>query len=809
MCNSWPIIRHTTITRNNRWKAIYYKFNSLQFFMFTRKLGLILLSAACFVSAYSQKPASYVDPFIGTVKMGHTFPGTCVPHGIVQLSPDTDTIPQNINGAYQTGVYRYCAGYQHDDPTIVGFSHTHLSGTGHSDLGDFLIMPTTGKRMLNPGTADHPETGYRSVKSAATEKAGPGYYEVVLEDYGVRAELTATERVGLHRYTFPGDSLQRIILDLNHGIYNYDGKTLWAGIRVESDTLITGYRITNGWARENYTYFAASFSKPIANYGYQDKQRPLYTGFWRKFNMNENFPEISGRKIVSWFEFEPGASPELEIRVAISAVSIEGALQNLHAETDGKTFDAVRADAFEKWNRELGIFEVEGSTDQKTMFYTSLYHTMINPSVYMDTDRKYRGLDHDIHTADDFTNYTVFSLWDTYRALHPLFNIISRERSADMMRSMLAHYRQSVHGALPVWSHMGNENWCMIGYHAVPAIADAITAGLPIDIGDALEAMDSSANIPYYDGIAEYKELGYVPHDRSGSGASITLEYAYDDWTIYNTARKAGNEALASVYKERAMNYRNQFDPSLGFARARMSDGSWKKPFDLMDTHGQGFIEGNSWNYSFYVPHDVNGLMTEMGGDLRFIGRLDSLFTMHLPDEFFEHTEDVTREGIMGSYVHGNEPSHHIPYLYAWTSQPWKTQYWVREIMDRMYVNSIDGLCGNDDCGQMSAWYIFSAMGFYPVCPGSGQYVLSAPYLPYIRLKLENGKTFEIKAPGVSDKKRYVQSVKLDGRDYGKMYITNEEIMKGGVLEFKMGSSPNKRRGTDAASKPYSLTQQQ
>lgn len=773
--------------------------------MFNRKYLFLSLAAVCAAEAYSQQPASYVDPFIGTVKMGHTFPGACVPHGAVQLSPDTSDTPHNIDGVYQTDVYRYCAGYQHDDSTILGFSHTHLNGTGHSDLGDILIVPQTGERRLDAGSEADPASGYRSRKIAESEKAGSGFYEVSLES-GIRAELTATERTGVHRYTFPAGAAERVIVDLEHGIYNYDGKTLWAGLRVENDTLVTGYRITNGWSRENYTYFAASFSKPIADYGCKDRAKVLYQGFWRKFDLNENFPEMAGRKLVAWFEFEPDGSDDIEIRVALSAVSTAGALRNLRAETDGKSFDDLRAEAFAKWNDALSTFEVEGSDAQKTMFYTSLYHTMINPSVYMDVDGSYRGVDHNIHRAEGWTNYTVFSVWDTYRALHPLFNIVNRGRNADMMRSMLAHYDQSVHKALPVWSHMGNENWCMIGYHSVSTMADALAKGLPLPARKALEAMVSSSNVGYYDGIDEYRRLGYVPYERSGSGASMTLEYAYDDWTIYRTAQRAGDEELAAEYRRRAQNYKNLFDPALGFVRPRMRDGSWKEDFDLMETHGQGFIEGNSWTYSFYVPHDVRGLIDAMGGDKRFVQRLDSLFTMHLPDEFFENTEDITRDGLIGNYVHGNEPSHHVPYLYAWTSQPWKTQQRVREIMNRMYVDSIDGLCGNDDCGQMSAWYIFSAMGFYPVCPGSDQYVLGAPYLPRIRLRLENGNVLEIKAPGVSDENCYVQSLTIDGRPYGKMYITHDDLMKGGVLEFRMGPKPARRRGTRADDKPYSLS---
>jgi alpha-1,2-mannosidase, putative len=754
----------------------------------------------------AQTNIQYVNPLIGTVKMGHTFPGACVPHGIVQLSPDTDTIPHNINGVYQKDAYKYCAGYQYDDKTIVGFSHTHFSGTGHSDLGDILIVPVTGELKFNPGTADDPNAGYRSRFSHDTEVSRPGYYEVTLDDYKVKAQLTATERVGVHKYTYPANEVQKILLDLTHGIYNYDGKTLWASLRVENDTLITGYRITNGWARENYTYFAISLSKPIKNYGYVDKEKPKYVGFWRKFNLHTNFPEIAGRKIVVHFEFDSDATVPLEMKVALSAVSTRGAVMNLESETKGKSFDRLVSEASSKWEKELDIIEVEGGKDGKTMFYTSLYHTMINPSIYMDVDGQYRGIDHNTHTSRDFTNYTVFSVWDTYRALHPLFNLINRDRSKDIVNSMLAHYEQSVHKALPVWSHMGNENWCMIGYHSVSVLADALDKGLEINKEKALEAMLNSSNVDYYDGTAEYKKLGYVPFDKNGNSSSITLEYAYDDWTIYNTAMKMNNSTVADSYKKRALNYRNVFDPGLQFVRAKKSDGTWKEPFNLLNTHGEGFIEGNSWNYSFYVPHDVKGLIEQMGGNDQFIQRLDSLFTMHLPDEFFEHTEDVTREGIMGNYVHGNEPGHHIPYLYAWTSQPWKTQYWIREIMNRMYRNSIDGLCGNDDCGQMSAWYIFSSMGFYPVCPGSNQYVLGAPYFPYMKIKVGENKYLEIKADKVSDKMRYVKSVKLNGKPYSNAYINYDDIKNGGELVFEMTSSPNKKRLFGESEKPYSLS---
>jgi len=772
----------------------------------TNRILTLAFMAAAMSPAIAQQPVDYVNPIIGTNGMGHTFPGACSPFGLIQLSPDTDTIPHNIDGTYQKKAYEYCAGYQYRDNTIVGFSHTHLSGTGHSDLGDILIMPAVGEVKYTPGRAENPDEGYRSRFSHDTEKATPGYYEVMLDDYGIKAQLTATRRTGVHKYTFPKNKDGHLVLDLVHGIYNYDGKVLVSNLRVENDSLITGYRITNGWARTNYTYFAISFSQPIKEYGYRDLEKVLYKGFWRRFNMEKNFPEITGRKIVAYFNFDTKEQQELTVKVALSAVSTEGAIKNLQAETAGKSFEELAEAARRDWNDELNHFEIEGDNDRKAMFYTSLYHTMINPSVYMDVDGKYRGVDHNIHQADGFVNYTVFSLWDTYRALHPFLNLIKPQRNADMVESMIKHSQQSVHGMLPVWSLMGNENWCMSGYHAVPVLSDALAKGVSSNVKEALPAMVRTSTVPYYEGIAEYMKLGYIPLDKSATAASSTLEYAYDDWTIYKAALSAGENEIAEAYRKRALNYRNIYDPSIGFARPRYTDGSFKPEFDVLQTYGEGFIEGNSWNFSFHVPHDVFGLIDLMGGDKEFVGKLDKLFSMHLPEKYYEENEDITEECLVGGYVHGNEPSHHVPYLYAWTSQPWKTQYWLREILNKMYRNDINGLGGNDDCGQMSAWYLFSVMGFYPVCPGTDQYVLGAPYLPYIKLKLPNGKFLEIKAPGVSDKKRYVKSLKLNGRPYNKMYITHDDIINGGVLEFEMASSPNKRRGRDMDAKPYSLT---
>ncbi|MBQ6433445.1 MAG: GH92 family glycosyl hydrolase [Bacteroidaceae bacterium] len=777
-------------------------------------LATILLTASE-TAAAARKPkvtpapksaTDYVNPFIGTAGMGHTFPGACSPFGAVQLSPDTDTIPHNVKGQYQADVYGYCAGYRYDDPTIVGFSHTHLSGTGHSDLGDILIMPQTGQLRLNPGTADNPDSGYRQRYNHATEQARPGYYEVTLADDGIRAQLTATERVGVHRYSFPADAdSQRLIIDLTHGIYNYEGKTLWSSLRVENDTLLTGYRITQGWARANYTYFAIVLSRPIKDYGYADRRPEPYTGFWRKLDVHRNFPDIGGRSVVAYFEFDKTVAEPLTVKVALSAVSAEGALNNLQAEAAGKTFDEVCAATRAAWENEFSKIVVDGSEDQKTMFYTSLYHTMINPSVYSDVDGRYRGVDGAIHQAKGFQNYTVFSLWDTYRALHPLLCLLQPGRNADMVRSMLAHQQQSANHILPVWSLMGNEGWCMTGYHAVSVVADAIVKGLPIDRDEALTALKATATWQRFPGLQAYMQKGYAPFDRDATAASNTLEYAYDDFAVAAAARALGDEALAAEFERRSLNYRNTFDPRTGFATPRYADGHFKPDMDPLQTYGEGFIEGNSWNFSFHVPHDVKGLMSVMGGEAVFRERLDKLFTMHLPERYYADNEDITEDCLVGGYVHGNEPSHHVPYLYAWTSEPWKTQQWLRTIMNRMYRNDIRGLGGNDDCGQMSAWFIFSALGFYPVCPGTDQYVLGAPYIPYADVSLPGGTHIIIKAPKVSDRNRYVRSVKVNGKPYSSLFIAHRQLTDGCVIEFEMSDKPNKERGLKEEDKPSSM----
>ena len=765
-------------------------------------LGIILLGSQL---STAQSLTDHVNPFIGTQEMGHTFPGACVPFGFVQLSPDTDTIPYEKNGKYNPDVYRYCAGYQYLDKTIVGFSHTHFNGTGHSDLGDFLIMPTVGKLQLNPGTADHPETGYRSKFRKETEKASPGYYKVHLDDPNVEAELTATTRAGFHQYTFPRSDSAHIILDMLHGIYNYDGKVLWAYVRVHNDTLITGYRITRGWARTRYIYFALSFSKPFKSYGFRNDEQPVYRGFWRKFNQQENFPEMAGKKLRAHFDFSTGDGEKIRIKIGLSAVSMEGALMNLQAEIPGWDFEKTRMETQKTWENELNRIRVEGPDDRKINFYTAMYHVLQSPVVYNDVDGSYRGLDQDIHKAEGFTNYTIFSLWDTYRAEHPLLTLLYPERTSDMVNSMLAHFDQSPEHMLPVWSHHGNENWCMIGYHSVPVIADAYVKGIRgFDASRAFRACVTTATNKFNDGMDDYLKNGFVPDDKSGNSASLTLEYAYDDYTIARFARamigakdrsdqeKQFAEDQLQKFTDRSLNYRNLFDPSTGFIRAKKTGGTWKTPFDPLSTIGQGFIEGNSWNYSLYVPHDVTWYIGMMGGEKPFIRRLDSLFTMHLDDKYFAETEDVTRAGLIGNYVHGNEPSHHVAYLYDWTSKPWKTQERIHLIVNTMYRNKPDGLCGNDDCGQMSAWYIFSVLGFYPVCPGTTQYAIGSPCVSSAIVNLPGNKTLTIKALRLTDKNIYIQSMTLNGKPVDKPFIDHADLVAGGELIFNMGSKPFK-----------------
>ena len=755
-----------------------------------RHFSLYTLLLISFISNAQKDLVKYVKPIIGTQKMGHTYPGATVPFGSVQLSPDTDTISYEMNGKYNGDVYKYCAGYKYEDQTIVGFSHTHFSGTGHSDLGDFLIMPTQGILQLNPGTATNPKGGFRSAFSHANETAEAGYYKVKLDDDGITAEMTATKRVGMHQYTFPKSDKSHIIFDLMAGIYNYQDKNVWTYIRVVNDTLVTGYRQTNGWARTRTVYFAMSFSKPFKEYGQKNfETKQVYRGFWRKFDQNKNFPEIAGKQLRMYFDFDTENQEKIQIKFALSPVSQQNALQNMRTEIPGWDFEQVKKQAQSDWNKELNKISIAAAEDDKVNFYTSMYHTFINPTTYQDVNGQYKGLDQDMHKADGFTNYTTFSLWDTYRALHPFFNIIQPSRNNDMVKSMMAHYDQSALRMLPIWSHYANDNWCMSGYHSVSVVADAIIKGVyKGDAEAALAACIATANHRDYEGIGDYIDKGFIPAEKSGTSISNTLEYAYDDWCIAQVAKKLNKPELYAQYMKRSGNWQNNFDVESGFMRARMADGSFQPKPDVLSTHGQGFIEGNSWNYSFFVPQDPKLLMEKMGGKKKFAARLDTLFTMHLPDEFFADTEDITREGIIGGYVHGNEPAHHVAYLYNWTGQPWKTQSRVRMILKMQYKNAPDGLGGNDDCGQMSAWYIFSSLGFYPVAPGSDEYSLGSPAVESAILQLENGKIFTIHTINQSDKNVYVQKVLLNGKVITDYTIRHSDIINGGKLVFYMGN---------------------
>ncbi|OOG16621.1 sugar hydrolase [Sphingobacterium sp. CZ-UAM] len=754
-----------------------------------------LLCLPYLVRAQETKLIQYVKPLIGTARMGHTFPGATVPFGAVQLSPDTDTLSYAVNGRYNGDVYKYCAGYQYSDPTIVGFSHTHFSGTGHSDLGDILVMPTQGKVQLNPGTADQPQGGYRSPYSHANERAEPNYYSVLLDKHQIKAELTTTSRVGIHRYTFPQSDASHLVLDLTAGIYNYDGKNVWTVVKVLNDSTLVGYRQTNGWSRTRTVYFAIKTSKPFKNYGakYEDG-KTVYNGFWRKFDQQQNFPDLAAHNIKLHLDFDTKTQESIQMKVALSPVSMRNALHNMEIEAPNWDFEAYVRAGQTAWEKELHKIEVDMLNKEDLInFYTAMYHASLMPTIYMDQNGEYKGLDQEIHQAKGFTNYTSFSLWDTFRAFHPLLNLINPSRNADMVASMMAHYDQSVLKMLPIWSHYANDNWCMSGYHSVSVIVDAILKG--VYKGDpevALRACVQTANTRNYEGIGAYIDKGYVPDDVSGTSVSNTLEYAYDDWCIAQLAKKLGKEDIYRTFSKRAESWKSLYDPTIGFMRPKNSQGKFKEQFDVLDTHGQGFIEGNSWNYSLYVPHQPREMMERMGGQRKLETYLDSLFTMELPDKYFEHTEDITRDGIIGNYVHGNEPSHHVAYLYNITQSPWKAQARLRQIIRNQYHNGHAGLGGNDDCGQMSAWYLFTALGFYPVAPGEDSYWIGSPLVKSAKINLENGKTIAITVRNQSEKNVYVKSVTLNGQPLDNLKLPYNSLINGAELIYTMSSKPNK-----------------
>lgn len=764
-----------------------------------------MLASGAALAATPKSPAERayvaVDPFIGTGGEGHTYPGATVPFGMVQLSPDTRIQPREK-------AYGWAAGYRYDDSSIVGFSHTHFSGTGHSDLGDILLMPFTGTPGLERGDPEKPRSGYASRFRHDDEKAEPGYYAVTLDDYKVRAELTTSARVGVHRYAFPKGTEAKVLLDMRTSMYDYPGKVLWSRVRVRADGTVTGFRETRGWAPGRQLYFAMRFSRPLAGHELHNTEQDIvYKGFPPP---GEKDPaqraQIEGRQLVGTFAFGKLDAP-LVVKVAISPVSEAGAIANLDAEVADFDFDRVRAQAKQEWTQALSVLDIEAPEHARRSAYTALYHTMLGPTLFMDADGQYRGSDNAVHKAEGYTNYSTFSLWDTYRALHPLLTLVQPEkRNSDFVNSMLAHHEHSPYGMLPVWSFHGLEDWCMIGYHAVPVIADAYVKGIRgFDADKALKAMVETANYGPYDGIAQYRELGYVPIDEEGEAASKTLEYAFDDWTIARMAQAMGKTDVAATFDKRAGNWRNAFDKDTGFMRARKRDGSFRTPFDPSASgYGTDYTEGNAWQYSWYVPQDVAGLAAAHGGSDKLLARLDEVFNAKVDPSIFEHMEDIT--GLIGWYAHGNEPSHHVAYLYAYAGHPWRTQARLKQIMDTQYADRPDGLAGNDDVGQMSAWYVFTALGFYPVAPGSGEYILGRPFLPRTAMRLPSGKTFTIVADGLDDKHTYVGSVSLNGKPLERTFLRHDEILAGGELRFSMQAEPNRDWPGQGAQAPYSMS---
>ena len=772
--------------------------------------SVLLLSILCFAAtAYAAAPPtggaddaySSVDPFIGTGEGGHTYPGASLPFGMVQLSPDTD------HHSFHQG-YKWAAGYSYDDPTIIGFSHTHFSGTGHSDMGDVLLMPIAGDVRLEPGDPAKPGSGYRSRFSHQSEQAEPGYYAVTLSDYGIRVELTATRRVGLQRYSFPAGTPAHVLLDLRSSIYDYPGKVLWSRIRVRPDGTVTGFRETRGWAPGRQLYFAIRFSKPMQAHSLYDREEDLqYKGFAPPAaDAPAERAQMEGRALLGVFDFGSSSDTNLLVKTAVSTVSEEGAIQNLEGEMPAWDFDATHAAARSAWSKALDAIQADGPADIKKSFYTSLYHSLLAPNLAMDVDGRYRGPDQAVHQAKGFDFYSTFSLWDTYRAEHPLLTLIQPpERTVHVIDSMVAFQQESAYAMLPVWSYQGQETWCMIGYHAVPVIADAYMKGIRgFDAKAALKAMTDTATYGPYDGLKYYMQLGYVPIDKEKEAASKTVEYAFDDWSLARMAEAMGDKATAAQFYKRAGNWKNVFDPKTGFIRAKKTDGSFNAPFDPAAVgYGSDYTEGNAWQYSWYEPQDVGGLIHALGGQDQLVGKLDAVFDTKVDPKEFANVEDIS--GLIGYYAHGNEPSHHIAYLYDYAGTPWHTQERLKQIMDSQYQPRPDGLAGNDDLGQMSAWYVFTALGFYPVAPGSDQYVIGRPFLDKAVLNLPNGKKFTVIAENLSDANRYVGAVTLDGKPLDRVYITDAEIRAGGTLKFSMQASPNKSWGTQPASRPYSM----
>ena len=714
--------------------------------------------------------AALVSPFVGTDAFGNIYPGAQVPFGGIQMSPDTD------NDDYDTA-----AGYKYSHPTIMGFSLTHLSGTGIPDLCDFLFMPAVGEEHLTPGTHANPDEGYRSRYSHERETASPDYYSVDLLDYGTRAEMTGGTRSGIFRFTFPESTSSHILIDLSHTNY-WD--CVWANVRWANDSTLVGSKIVHGWGPERHVSFAAVFSKPVKSFTfYQDGGEVIYNT--KRFR---SAYEAWGSNLQAVVRFDTAEGEQITVRTAVSSTGTDGAMLNL-AETEGETFDSLCAKGRERWNRELAKFEAEGSDEALRTFYTSVYHAFLHPFVFEDADGRYRGLDGNIHQSDGFDNMTVFSLWDTYRALHPLFCLVQPEVNAMAVNSMLAHYDQSVEKMLPIWSFYGTETWCMIGYHACSVISDMIVKGLPgFDYERAFDAMKTTATNPHYDCIAQYDSLGWVPMNLEKESVSKTLEYAYDDWCIAQAAKALGHQEDYEYFLNRSRNWRNLIDPETLYMRGRTEDSQWRTPFAPVAYQGPNSIygwgditEGFTMQYTWYVPHDVPGLIEATGREL-FEARLDSLFSLELPEDI-PGAHDIW--GRVGGYWHGNEPCHGVLYLYNELGRPAECQKWLRYVVDNFYGNQPASLSGNDDCGQMSAWHIFNCMGFYPTCPSSNVYQLGSPALPAVTMHRSRGDIV-VTTEGWSPEAVYVKEFYLNGERHETTNITYDDIKNGARLHFVM-----------------------
>jgi predicted alpha-1,2-mannosidase len=738
------------------------------------RLGLFCLLGVLAFAAPAD-PLRHVNPFIGTGGHGHTFPGPSLPFGMVQLSPDT-----RLSG------WDGCSGYHDRDRVIFGFSHTHLSGTGCSDYGDILLLPATGAVKLRSGYRFKGEeplprdpSGYGSAFRKETEKAEAGYYAVELDDSKVKVELTTTVRSGLHRYTFPGGPAH-VLVDLTHR-----DEVLESNLRIAGPDRLEGMRRSKAWAKDQVVYFVARFSRPFT-------KAELAVGG----RIQPGLRAAEGKDLQAALHWDTQPGERVLVKVGISAVDLEGARRNLDAEQPGFDFEGVRAKARAAWRRELSRVEIEGgSADQRTVFYTALYHAFLQPNVFQDVDGRYRGMDGKPHRAEQHVQHTVFSLWDTFRAAHPLYTILQRRRSLDFIQTFLAQYREG--GRLPVWELGACETDCMIGYHSVPVILDAWTKGIRgFDEGLALEAMKASASADRA-GLKACKAHGYIPADQGSESVSRTLEYAYDDWCIARFAELTGQPEDAKAFYRRAQAWQHLMDPQ-GFLRPR-DNGRWAAPFDPREVTLH-YTEANAWQYGFFVPHDLTAFIGRLGGAAALERHLDRLFT---EESRTTGREQVDITGLVGQYAHGNEPSHHMAYLYAYAGAAPKAQAMARRLMDTMYRNAPDGLIGNEDCGQMSAWFVLSALGFYPVVPGRPEYVLGTPLFPKATLRLENGKAFVIRAANPSPQRAYVQGAKLNGRSHSRSWLTHEALLAGGELAFELGGLPSKW-GCAAEHRPHS-----